>query len=243
MSESNAVHAALAGDDLLRRPGSVGRPLPGCEVRITDPVTGKVVPTGTMGIIELKGYTVMKCYVDEPEATAAALSQDGWLNSGDMGMLDEEGCLSLMDRAKDIIIRGGENVSGRTRERERTRLDSIADDLQIASAEVENAISEDDRIYEVAAVAVPCPLMGERVGVAVSLAPGASADEQDIMRVVAPRLRAPARPVIVWVSPEPLPRNANGKVLKNEVKAIVQDIWKRENRVEQFLRRSVQAKL
>lgn len=86
--------------------------------------------------------------------------------------------------------------------------------------------------------------MGERVGVAVSLAPGASATEQDIMKVVEPRLRAPARPVIVWVSEGPLPRNANGKVIKTEVKAIVQEIWNRENRAAQFVRREkVHAKL
>jgi len=86
--------------------------------------------------------------------------------------------------------------------------------------------------------------MGERVGVAVSLAPGASATEEEIMKTVEPRLRSPARPVIVWVSPEPLPRNANGKILKTDVKVIVQDIWKKENRAAKYAKREpVRAKL
>lgn len=164
-----------------------------------------------------------------PAATAATLDKDGWLNSGDMGMLDDEGWLYIQDRgelsgglhfisdttAKDIIIRGGENI---------------------ASAEVENAIALDDRIAEVAAVPVPCPVMGERVGVAVSLAPGVQATEKEIMQVAAPRLRSPARPVIVLVSREPLPRNASGKILKNDVKALVHEMWKRENRTAQYVR-------
>lgn len=114
-----------------------------------------------------------------------------------------------------MIIRGGENI---------------------ASAEVENAMALDDRIFESAAVPVPCPVMGERVGVAVVLVPGTTATEKEIMDAVAPRLRAPARPAIVLVSREPLPRNANGKLVKTEVKAMVQDLWRRESRAAQYVR-------
>ena len=81
---------------------------------------------------------------------------------------------------------------------------------------------------------VPCTLMGERVGVAVTLAPGASATEKEILAAVAPRLRYPARPVIVVVSETPLPRNANGKILKHEVRSFVREVWEREARAKEF---------
>ncbi|KLT41561.1 acetyl-CoA synthetase-like protein [Cutaneotrichosporon oleaginosum] len=207
MTETNAVHTAIAGEDYVDHPDSVGWVVPVCEVKIVHPETKKELPTGEVGLIFMRGQNVMSYYVDDPEATAKALDKDGWLDSGDVGCLDEDELLYIRDRSKDLIIRGGENI---------------------ASLEVENALYLDPRIAEAAAVPVPCPLMGERVGAMVSLAPGATATPESIMAEVFPRLRHAARPVIVLVRPEPLPRNANGKIIKTDVKKIVGEQWKEE---------------
>lgn len=115
-----------------------------------------------------------------------------------MASIDAEGYLYIRDRAKDVIIRGGENVRRRPPPSHPTDLG------QIASAEVENAVYLDNRVAEAAAVPVPCERMGERVAVAVSLAPGASATGDEIQAAVRPRLRHVAQPVLVVVWPEPL---------------------------------------
>jgi len=183
MTETNATHTHLIGPDYVERPTSCGPCLPITEVKIVHPETKKEVPTGSMGIVFARGSNIMTEYVNNPKATREVLSADGWLDTGDMGFLDADGFLHLQDRAKDIIIRGGENIP---------------------SAEVENALAQDDRLAEVAAVAVPDPVLGERVGAGVSLAPGAKATEKEIIEAVQSRLRHPARPVIVVVFPEPL---------------------------------------
>jgi acyl-CoA synthetase (AMP-forming)/AMP-acid ligase II len=183
MTETNAVHTAIAGEDYVDHPDSVGWVVPVCEVKIVDPETKKELPTGEVGLIFMRGQNVMTHYVDDPEATAKAFDKDGWLDSGDVGCLDEDELLYIRDRSKDMIIRGGENI---------------------ASLEVENALYLDARIAEAAAVPVPCPLMGERVGAMVSMAPGATATPESVMSEVFPRLRHAARPVIVLVHPEPL---------------------------------------
>lgn len=207
MTETNAIHTALAGEDYVDHPDSVGWPVPVSEVKIVDQDTGKDLPTGEVGIIMMRGQNVMTCYVDDPEATAKAVDKDGWLDSGDVGCVDEEGLVYIRDRSKDLIIRGGENI---------------------ASLEVENALYLDSRVAEAAAVPVPCPLMGERVGAMVSMAPGCTATPEEIMKEVFPRLRHAARPQIVLVHPEPLPRNANGKIIKMDCKKIVGEAWKKQ---------------
>lgn len=181
MTETNAIHTALSGEDYHDHPDSVGWPVPVCEVKIVDANTKKDLPTGEIGIIMMRGQNVMSCYLDDPEATAKAMDKDGWLDSGDIGCLDEDGLLYVRDRSKDMIIRGGENI---------------------ASLEVENALYLDNRVAEAAAVPVPCPLMGERVGAIVSMAPGCTATREEILKAVAPRLRHAARPAIVVVHHE-----------------------------------------
>lgn len=181
MTETNAVHTAIAGEDYVDHPDSVGWVVPVCEVKIVHPETNAELPTGEVGLIFMRGQNIMSHYVDEPEATDKALDKDGWLDSGDIGCLDEDEILYIRDRSKDLIIRGGENI---------------------ASLEVENALYLDKRIAEAAAVPVPCPLMGERVGAMVSMAPGCTATPESIMAEVLPRLRHAARPAIVLVHPE-----------------------------------------
>lgn len=219
MTETNGLHTGFTGPDYLAnvsflglflssdadhtQPEAVGPAVPICSIRIVDQETKEVLGPNQIGIVQCKGPNIMKEYVDNPKATAETLTADGWLDTGDMAMIGDNGFLYIRDRAKDVIIRGGENI---------------------ASAEVENAVAMDDRIAEVAAVAVPCARLGERVGIAVSLAPGASATSHDILKTVEPRLRHPARPAIVLVL-DLLPRNANGKIVKSDVKKIVHAEW------------------
>lgn len=100
MSECNAVHTVVTGDDFVARGGSVGPVIPIGEVRITDSKTRRVLPPRMMGVIEIRGSNVMKEYVGEPAATAAVLDKDGWLNTGDVGLLDDEGYLYIRDRGE-----------------------------------------------------------------------------------------------------------------------------------------------
>jgi len=186
MTETNGVHCAIGGLDYVERPASTGPTLPVCQIKIVNPTTGEECKPYEMGIIWTRGPNIMVEYIGNPTATAKVLTKDQWLDTGDMGYVDEENFLYIADRAKDIIIRGGENI---------------------ASAEVENAIARDDRIAEVAAVPVPCPQMGERVAVHVSLAPGhssATVSPQSVMDNARDRLRSAARPVLVVVSDDPL---------------------------------------
>jgi acyl-CoA synthetase (AMP-forming)/AMP-acid ligase II len=204
MTETNAVVCHLSGPDYVIKPTSVGAPIPICDIKIVDPETRRELPRGSFGLLLSRGEGNMREYLNNPKATAETIDADGYVDTGDMGHIDEEGFLHLGDRMKDIIIRGGENI---------------------ASAEVENALALDDRLAEVAAVSVPDDVLGERVGAIVSLAPGAKATEAEVLAAVIPRLRYPARPVIVVVHPEPLPRNANGKIVKTDCRKIVRDIF------------------
>lgn len=204
MTETNAVHTVVAGDDYISHPKSAGPGLPINETRIVDPETRRPVPSGTVGIIEARGANLMKCYLNDSAATAKTFNAEGWLDTGDAGWMDADGFLYVSDRVKDIIIRGGENIS---------------------SEEVENAIYKDDRVAEAAAVPVPDDILGELVAVAVSLNPGKKASAQEIIDTVRPRVRAHARPAFVYVASEPLPRNANGKLIKTEIKKIVQKLY------------------
>lgn len=204
MTETNGVVCQVFGKDYVDNPTSVGPVIPICDIKVVDPETKEILPDGQMGVIYSKGENNMVCYLKNPEATAELFDEDGYIDTGDMGIIDANGFLHLTDRKKDLIIRGGENI---------------------ASAEVENALALDDRLAEVAAVAVPCERMGERVGAMVSLAPGAEASEADIIAAVEKRLRHAARPVIVHVSDEPLPRNANGKIIKADCKKLVAKMW------------------
>jgi fatty-acyl-CoA synthase len=113
---SPVISQTRADDDLRRRTETVGRPLAGIEVRIVDPETGEPLPAGSQGEVCCRGYNVMKGYYDMPEATAAVIDEDGFLHSGDLGVMDESGYLSITVRRKDMIIRGGENICPRETE-------------------------------------------------------------------------------------------------------------------------------
>ncbi|GMK59773.1 hypothetical protein CspeluHIS016_0803790 [Cutaneotrichosporon spelunceum] len=204
LTETNGLHNALGGRDYLENPESCGAPLPICDVKIVHQDTGRECAAGEMGIIWGRGSNVMTCYYNNPEATRKAVTPDGWFNTGDMGCLDAGGYLHVRDRAKDIIIRGGENI---------------------ASAEVENALARLPEAAEVAAVAVPDPVLGELVGCAISLAPGRFLSPQMVLDRVAPMLRYAAQPVFCHIYEGDLPRNANGKIKKDVVKQTCAELW------------------
>ncbi|EKD01644.1 hypothetical protein A1Q2_04015 [Trichosporon asahii var. asahii CBS 8904] len=173
-----AMHVGFCGPDYVSKPEAVGPPMPINEIRIVDPETRAVLPTRGFGIIEARGSNMMKGYYNNPKANIETINEDGWLDTGDMGFIDEDGDLWI---PKDMIIRGGENI---------------------ASAEVEYVVSQDERMACVAAVAVPDDVLGELVGIAVELAPGQVVSPQEIIDFADARLRYPARPVICVVFDE-----------------------------------------
>jgi acyl-CoA synthetase (AMP-forming)/AMP-acid ligase II len=201
LTETSGAAIANAGTDYVHHPDSVGLPIsPVMEVRIAGP-DGQAVPTGDTGEIWIKGPSVFRGYLDAPEATAAALV-DGWFRTGDVGRLDEGGYLYVVDRLKDVIIRGGENVY---------------------AAEVEAALYEHPDVAEAAIVGVPDERLGEAVAAVVRLRPEAPAgvDADALRRHVADRLAAFKVPSVVRVTPDGLPRNAAGKVLKRELRTLL----------------------
>jgi acyl-CoA synthetase (AMP-forming)/AMP-acid ligase II len=145
-----------------------------------------------------KGPQIVKGYWKNPEATTETFVE-GWVRTGDLARLDEEGFLFIVDRAKDIVIRGGENIY---------------------SIEVENALYEHPAVMDAALVGLPHRVLGEEPAAVVHLAAGASASEEELKAWVRERLAAFKIPVRIAFLSEPLPRNANGKILKNELKAL-----------------------
>ncbi|MER3452324.1 MAG: hypothetical protein C4344_01080 [Acidimicrobiia bacterium] len=193
LTESASVATAISGDDYLAHPGSVGRPVPTVEIRIVD-VAGNDVPPGVAGEIWLRGPTI-SChgYWRRPDANAESFSPGGWFHTGDIGKLDEEGYLYIVDRAKDIIIRGGENIS---------------------TVEVENVLFEHPDVVDAAAVGVPHKELGEEVKAVVQRRPGSSLTPEELQAFCRSRLADFKVPAYVEIRDEPLPRNPAGKVLK-----------------------------
>lgn len=196
MTESNGCGAAAAGDAFFRHPTSSGLLSPIVEVRVVAP-DGSTVPAGETGELQLRGVVIMDRYWNDVDATAQALTRDGWLRTGDVGYLDAEGFLYVVDRIKDVINRSGE---------------------KIASAEIESCLLQLERVREVAVFAQPDDATGEAVVAAVVLAPGASISVEEIRAHVAARLGQHKAPRDVYLRSEPLPCNAAGKLLKTALK-------------------------
>lgn len=195
LTETSSLVASISGPDYDTHPESCGVPIPVCEVRIVDE-DGNDVPQGERGEIWIKGPNVVPGYWNRPAETAATFT-DGWLHTGDIGRFDDEGFLYIVDRAKDIIIRGGENVS---------------------SAEVEFALFEHPDVADAAAIGLPHEVLGEEVGAVVTVRPGATVTEEQLREHLAPRLAAFKVPTKFWIIHEPLPRNPAGKVLKRQLR-------------------------
>jgi long-chain acyl-CoA synthetase len=176
-----------------RKPGSIGTPIPGVEMKVVDD-EGNEVTSGEVGEIVIRGHNVMKGYWKRPDATEQVL-QDGWLRTGDMAWVDEDGYFFIVDRKKDMIIRGGYNVYPR---------------------EIEEVLYEHPGVLEAAVLAVPDEGLGEEVGAAVVRRPGHDADAADIRGFVKERVAAYKYPRHIWFADE-LPKGATGKILKREI--------------------------
>ncbi len=192
LTECHGMASAISGAELERKKGSVGRPMPILEAKIVD-AQGKTLPPGMSGEICLRGATLTPGYWNRPDATAETL-RDGWLHTGDVGYLDEEGYLYISDRAKDMILRAGENVY---------------------CVEIENCISDHPEIEEAAVIGVPDQDLGERVKAIVRKRPDSDIDGLRVQAHVAQHLAKFKVPEIVEFTEDPLPRNPAGKILKN----------------------------
>ena len=193
LSETSPV-ASFNHPDKERKAGSIGTPIEGVEMRVCDD-QGKEVPQGEVGEIEIRGHNVMKGYWGRPEATGEAITGEGWFRSGDIAKVDEDGYFFIVDRKKDLIIRGGYNVYPR---------------------EVEEVLYEHPAIQEAAVVGVPDEALGEEVGAAVVLCRGEALDAADVKSYVKERLAAYKYPRKVWFVDE-LPKGPTGKILKREI--------------------------
>jgi long-chain acyl-CoA synthetase len=176
-------------EHLLR---SAGRPLPWVELRITDPATGENLPPRSVGEVWLRAPNVMLGYFNRPEETAAALTEDGWLRTGDGGYVDEEGYLFLTDRVKDMIVSGGENVY---------------------PAEVEEALAQHPAVADVTVIGLPDERWGETVTALVIPRPGAATTAEELVAFARERLAGYKLPRSIEFVDE-FPRTPSGKVLK-----------------------------
>jgi long-chain acyl-CoA synthetase len=195
MTETSAIASSNAGDDYRARPDSVGVAVPVCDVRIVDD-DGSERPRGEIGELWIRGPNVARGYWNQPEATAATFG-DGWLRTGDIARIDDEGFITIVDRAKDVVIRAGENIY---------------------CAQLEQALFEHSAVSDAAVIGVPHRVLGEEVGAVVVRRPGVDVSEQELRDHVRSRLAAFNVPTHIWLRDEPLPRNPAGKVLKAELK-------------------------
>jgi long-chain acyl-CoA synthetase len=196
-TETSSVASGNAGEDYLQRPDSVGLPPPVNDIKIVGPESEDPLPIGSVGEICIYGPNVVKGYWHKPEATAAAFV-DGWYHTGDVGRLDEDGFIYVMDRLKDMLIRGGENIY---------------------CVEIEDALYAHPAVMEAAVVGLPDRILGEVVGAVVRLRPGVAANEGELREHVKTLLAAHKAPVKIDIRHEELPRNASGKALKNVLRA------------------------
>jgi long-chain acyl-CoA synthetase len=192
LSETSPV-ASFNHPDRDRKPGSIGTQIEGVEMRAVDD-DGNDVPQGEVGEIVIRGHNVMKGYWERPDATREAI-RDGWFYSGDMATIDEDGYFFIVDRKKDLIIRGGYNVYPR---------------------EIEEVLYEHPAVREAAVLGVPHDDLGEEVGAAVALKEGASATAEELLDFVKGQVAAYKYPRHVWFVDE-LPKGPTGKILKREI--------------------------
>jgi len=191
------------GDSLRQMTETVGRAMPEIEVCIKDPETGEESARGAVGEICCRGYNVMKGYYNNPEASAKAIDMDGWLHSGDLGVMDEEGYVTVTGRLKDMIIRGGENVYPR---------------------EIEEFLYRMDGILDVQVVGVPSRKFGEEVGAFVILKPDVRMEPEDVKdycRGQIARYKIPK--YIAFV--EAYPMTASGKIQKYKLRELAAEMF------------------
>jgi long-chain acyl-CoA synthetase len=198
-TETSSVVASINDEDFLRRPGSVGVGVPCCDFRVVDG-EGRDVARGEPGELWVSGPNVVMGYWNQPEATEAGFVE-GWYRTGDIVRMDDEGFIFVLDRLKDMLIRGGENIY---------------------CVEIEDVLATYPGVAEAAVLGVPDKVMGELVGAVVRLNPGVSVTAEALRAHVAGRTAPHKAPVVLQFTDRPLPRNAAGKVVKRELRDIFQ---------------------
>lgn len=201
MTETMATVTGHSSEDYLNRPTSAGPPVPVADLKIMDEEGVNELPVGDVGELWARGPMIVKGYWNKPEATAATFI-DGWVRTGDLARVDEEGFVYIVDRAKDMIIRGGENIY---------------------SSEVENVLYAHPAVTDCALIGIPHRTLGEEPAAVVHLAPGMEASEAELQAWVRERLAIFKTPVAIRFVHETLPRNANGKILKKDLKILFED--------------------
>ncbi len=196
MTETSGSVTTISADFLIDRPSSVGRVLPTFDTRLIDE-EGQDVAEGEPGELLVRGGAVFRGYLNNPEANAETIT-DGWLHTGDLARLDEDGFLYIVGRQKDMIIRGGENVY---------------------CAEVENSIQQHPDVAECCVFGIPDERLGEAVAAAILLAPGVPQSTDLITEYCKDRLARHKIPSRIWFLDRPIPRNATGKFMKRELRA------------------------
>ena len=195
LTETHGIVTASSGALYTAKPSSCGRVVPTLEAKLVDESDNEVAP-GERGELCVRGAVVIKGYLNRPDATADAI-RDGWFHTGDVAHIDEDGFVFIVDRIKDMVLRGGENVY---------------------CSEVEAAIYAIEGVAEAAVFGVPDDRLGEIVGAAIVLAPGVSLTEEQLRDRLGSSLARFKVPERVWFLSESLPRNANGKFVKRELK-------------------------
>ena len=190
-------------DDFRLRVETVGRALPHIDVKVIDPETGRTLPAGSQGEVCCHGYNVMKGYYNNPDATGETISDDGWLHSGDLGIMDEDGNLSITGRYKDMIIRGGENIYPR---------------------EIEEFLYRMEEIRDVQVAAVPSEKYGEEVGAFIIRREGATIDESDVKDFCRGKIARYKIPRYVHFI-DHYPMTASGKIQKYRLTELSEQIW------------------
>lgn len=195
MTETCGIITSISGDYFVDKPDSCGPAVPTLEAKVVD-ADGNALPAGEVGELWVKGAPVIKGYLNREEATAETIT-DGWLHTGDVARIDEEGFIFIVDRVKDMVLRGGENIY---------------------CAEVEAVIFSHDAVAECSVFGVEDDRLGEEVGAAIVLKDGASLTTDELRAHCAAHMAKHKIPRYIWLMDEPLPRNANGKFLKRELR-------------------------
>jgi len=218
LTETNSVAVGHAGEDYHRKPLSTGLPAIVNEIKIVDNDGKELKKPGDIGEILVKGPNVFKEYYNDPKATKAAITPDGWFRTGDLGSVDDEGFLYIRDRAKDIIIRGGENI---------------------AATAVENALYRNPKVQDCAVVGVQDKKLGELVAAVVVVRQGQQATEQEIIDHAKKLLPRHSVPVMIMLQKEKdenqearIQRSPNGKVVKKDLKIIVEKEYQRRTKAK-----------
>ncbi|MEZ5216397.1 MAG: class I adenylate-forming enzyme family protein [Ilumatobacteraceae bacterium] len=197
LTETHGIVTANSSSFYLAKPSSCGPVVPTLDAKLVDDEGNDIEPSpDAVGQLCVRGAVVIKGYINRPEATADAI-REGWFNTGDIAKIDEDGFVYIVDRAKDMVLRGGENVY---------------------CSEVETIIYQIDSVAEVAVFGIPDERLGEEVAAAIVLAEGATLTEEELRSFLGERIAKHKIPAKVWFLDEQLPRNANGKFVKRELR-------------------------